>query len=192
MLIPKVKKRMIPMKAFKKHVHQDTVREAVTYHVKNEIPLSECVFRPHSEGFYKFYEEARIQYSNGNLIVENSFDIELMESDFGELVEYEGEEVPLDIPLREDKNPELNKPKRGGPAKFFVYVRNPKTDKINKVTFGQPGMPVDIDDPKARKSFAARHKCDTRNDKTKASYWSCRLPYYAKQLGLLGGGNFFW
>ena len=36
-----------------------------------------------------------------------------------------------------------------------------------------------------------RHKCDQQNDKTKASYWACRLPYYAKQLGLSGGGHFF-
>jgi hypothetical protein len=182
----------IIMKAFKDYIHQDTVRKAVTYHVERQIPLSECVFRPHSEGFYRFYEEARIQYFNGSLIIENSFDKELMKSDFGERAEYQGEEVPLDIPLCEEKDVELNKPKRGGPAKFFVYVRDPKTKNIKKVTFGQPGMPVDIDDLKARKSFAARHKCDTRNDKTKASYWSCRLPYYAKQLGLNGGGNFFW
>ena len=36
------------------------------------------------------------------------------------------------------------------------------------------------------------HKCDQQNDKTKAAYWACRLPRYAKQLGLSGGGSFFW
>ena len=45
---------------------------------------------------------------------------------------------------------------------------------------------------KARKSFAARHKCSQQKDKTTASYWACRLPHYAKQLGLSDGGNFFW
>ena len=49
-----------------------------------------------------------------------------------------------------------------------------------------------LDNPEARKSFVARHQCDTKNDKTKAGYWACRLPYYAKQLGLSGGGSFFW
>ena len=41
-------------------------------------------------------------------------------------------------------------------------------------------------------STIARHKCDTANDKTTARYWACRLPQYAKQLGLSDGGDFFW
>jgi hypothetical protein len=40
--------------------------------------------------------------------------------------------------------------------------------------------------------FAARHNCDTKTDKTKAGYWACRLPKYAKSLGLKGGGDYFW
>ena len=44
----------------------------------------------------------------------------------------------------------------------------------------------------ARKSFAARHKCDQQKDKTKAAYWACNMPRYADKLGLSGGGNFFW
>jgi len=51
---------------------------------------------------------------------------------------------------------------------------------------------VKFDDTKARASYVARHNCDTANDKTKPGYWSCRLPRYAKQLGLSGGGSFFW
>ena len=45
-------------------------------------------------------------------------------------------------------------------------------------------MKAKINDPEARKSFAARHKCDQKKDKTKAGYWACRLPRYAKALGL--------
>ena len=87
--------------------------------------------------------------------------------------------------LLEEKDVELNKPKRGGPKKFYVYVRDPQTKKIKKVTWGDTtGLKVKLNDPAARKSFAARHKCSTRNDKTKASYWACRLPRYAKELGL--------
>lgn len=178
------------MKKFGQHVHENVVKEAVDYHVKKDIPLSNCIFRLHSEGFYKFFEEARKQYDEGLLEVKNSFDKELLNSDIGERAEFEGDEVPLDIPIAEEV--ELNKPKRGGPKKFVVYTRDPQTKNIIKVAFGQPGMDVNIDDPDARKSFAARHKCDTRNDKTKPSYWACRLPYYAKSLGLSGGGNFFW
>ena len=105
---------------------------------------------------------------------------------------YEGKHVPLDKPMVEEE--ELNKPKKGGPKKFYVFVKD--GDKVKKVTFGAAGggayLSVKIDDPEARKNFAARHNCDTANDKTSARYWSCRLPYYAKDLGLKGGGNFFW
>jgi len=89
------------------------------------------------------------------------------------------------VTFSEEAEPELNKPKRGGSKKYYVYVRNPDTGNIKKVEWGDTtGLKVKINDPAARKSFAARHQCDTRNDKTKASYWACRLPRYAKSLGL--------
>ncbi len=114
--------------------------------------------------------------------------------DFGK---YEGKHVPLERPMvevSEDDDKEINKPKRGGSKKFYVYVKD--GDKVKKVSFGAKdggsNLSVKLDDPKARKNFANRHNCDTANDKLSARYWSCRLPYYAKDLGLTGGGNFFW
>jgi hypothetical protein len=87
------------------------------------------------------------------------------------------------------KNPPLNKPKRGGSKKFYVYVRDPKTKNIKKVSFGDTtGLSTKINNPKARQAFAARHKCAQKTDKTKASYWSCRIGRYWKQLG--GTKNF--
>jgi len=91
------------------------------------------------------------------------------------------------------KNPPLGKPKRGGSKKFYVYVRNPKTKKIKKVSFGDTtGLSTKINNPEARRAFAARHKCAQKTDKTKASYWSCRIGRYWKSLG--GSKNFsgFW
>lgn len=171
------------------------IHEAIEYHRKECIPFSENIFRMHSVNYYKLYTEAKKLYQNGELIVEDHFDRELLESDIGEFDIYEGESVPLDLPMleEEDKDVELNEPKRGGPKKFYVYVKDPSTGNVKKVTFGDTsGLKVKLDDPAARKSFAARHKCDQQKDKTKPAYWSCRLPYYAKQLGLSGGGNFFW
>jgi hypothetical protein len=184
---------MMKVKNLKQHIHEDTVYKGVRYHVSHQIPLSECVFRPHSEGFYRFYVEARKQFNEGKLEVTDSFDRELMETDIGERVDFNGEEVPLDIPLAEaDEDVELNSPKRGGNKKFYVYVKNDKGNVI-KVEFGDTsGLKAKIDDPEARKNFAARHQCDMKKDKTKPGYWACRLPYYAKQLGLSGGGAFFW
>jgi hypothetical protein len=83
------------------------------------------------------------------------------------------------------KTPALNKPKRGGSKKFYVYVRDPKTKKIKKVSFGMAGggLKAKLNNPKARQAFSKRHDCPNKKDKTKASYWSCRLPRYAKALG---------
>jgi hypothetical protein len=184
------------MKKLKQYIHESTVREGVHYHVENNIPISECIFRPHSEGFYRFFIEARRQYQAGELVVENRFDEELLNTDIGERAIYEGEDVPLDIPLAEaeynDRDVELNEPKRGGDKKFYVYVKNDKGNVIKVEFGGTTGLQAKIDDPEARKAFAARHNCDQKKDKTKPGYWSCRLPYYAKQLGLDGGGNYFW
>ena len=93
---------------------------------------------------------------------------------------------------KKKKDPPIGKPKRGGPKAYYVYVRDPKTKRIKKVTFGSGGLRAKIRNPKARKAFAARHKCSQKNDRTKASYWSCRLPRYAKQLGLGANMNTFW
>jgi len=114
--------------------------------------------------------------------------------DFGK---YEGRNVPLDRPMvevSEDENKEINKPKRGGAKKFYVYVKD--GDKVKKVSFGAKdggsNLSVKLKDPARRKAFADRHNCDTANDKLSARYWSCRLPSYADSLGLKGGGNYFW
>jgi len=72
------------------------------------------------------------------------------------------------------KKVKLNDPKSGGPKKWYVYVRNPKTGKIKKVSYGSPVMTAKWNDPEARKSFAARHQCEKKKDKTKAGYWACR------------------
>jgi hypothetical protein len=109
---------------------------------------------------------------------------------------YDGEHVPLDCPLVESEyqgtDVELNKPMVGGSKKYYVYVKNDKGNVI-KVSWGDTsGLKVKLNDKDARKSFAARHDCANKKDKTKAGYWACNLPRYAKQLGLSGGGNFFW
>lgn len=140
----------------------------------------------------------------------------IIETDIGQFDIFEGELVPLDCPMEEtepsifeklnlkgltheekdEKEKELNKPKRGGAKKFYVYVKDPSTGNVKKVSFGAKdggsNLSVKLDDPKARASFAARHNCSSQNDKTTPAYWSCRLPRYAKQLGLSGGGSFFW
>jgi hypothetical protein len=40
--------------------------------------------------------------------------------------------------------------------------------------FGDPNMAIRKNNPGARASFRARHKCSTAKDKTTARYWSCK------------------
>jgi len=71
----------------------------------------------------------------------------------------------------------LNKPFRTskGPKKFSVYVKNDKGNVV-KVNFGDPNMEIKRDDPARRKSFRARHQCDTKpGPRWKAKYWSCKM-----------------
>jgi hypothetical protein len=90
------------------------------------------------------------------------------------------------------KKVQLNKPKRGGSKKFYVYVMNPKTKKVKKVSFGAAGggqnLAVKIRDPKARRAFASRQNCDKKKNRLTPGYWSCNIGRYWKSLG--GGSNF--
>ena len=58
--------------------------------------------------------------------------------------------------------------------KFKVYVKD--GDSVKKVNFGAKGKKNRIkkNNPGARASFRARHKCDNKKDKTSAGYWSCK------------------
>ena len=86
------------------------------------------------------------------------------------------------------KKVQLNKPKRGGSKKYYVYVKNPKTGRVKKISFGDvTGLKTKSGNKKRAKSFAARHNCEKKNDKMKAGYWACRLPRY----GLVKGGKWW-
>ena len=112
------------------------------------------------------------------------------EEDYG--VGYDDEGLPLGEAEFKGKDVPLNKPKRGGSKAYYVYVRDPKTKKIKKVSFGSGGLRAKIKNKEARNAFAARHNCKNKKDRTKAGYWSCNLPRYAKVLGLGANMNTFW
>ena len=69
---------------------------------------------------------------------------------------------------------QLGKPMAGDVKKFKVYVKNDKGNVV-KVNFGQKGVKIKKNNPARRKSFRARHHCDTNpGPRWKARYWSCR------------------
>ena len=221
------------------------------YHLDNNLTLSECVYRYSSDSFIQLFAEARQAFRDGKIVLSEQ-DIQLLElTDIGEYGMYEGQKVPLDLPMINEekdevlhgyssettpegehevwaiyfdpktntynkkhkvptetvfgknakigrgsmdegeykgKNVPLNKPKRGGSKKFYVYTKNKKGNVV-KVSFGgTTGLNVKIDEPGARSSFAARHQCATKKDKTKPGYWACNIGRYWKSLG--GSKNF--
>ena len=171
--------------------------ESLKYHLKNNKPITENIFRPGSEAFYDVLKEARNHFDS-NKINLTGLDKDLFEStEIGKFAKFNGEIVPLDLPMEtieemneaeyKGKSVELNHPMRGGAKKYHVYVKNPKTGNVKKISFGDVhgGLTAKVSDPKARKNFAARHNCDTKKDKTKAGYWACRINKY----GHLWGGK---
>jgi len=70
----------------------------------------------------------------------------------------------------------FNKPKRtpSHPTKKFVVVAK-QGGKIKTIRFGDAKMKIKKNQPDRRKSFRARHKCDTDPpSKLTARYWSCK------------------
>lgn len=168
------------------------VSKNLKYHLDNNKPITENIFRPGSSSFYAILSEGRKLYES-NLISLCEIDKYLYDTtDIGKTDIYENKTVYLDVPMEsiealheaeyKGKEVELNHPMRnsGSGKKYYVYVKNPKTGKVIKISFGDQkgGLSVKISDPKARKSFAARHKCSTKKDKTKAGYWACRINRY--------------
>ena len=177
---------------------KSVVSQGLRYHLDNNIPLTENIYRPHSESFFDLINEVRELYFDGEIVL-NEEEVELIETDLGEkVILFNGQEVYLDIPLSEDfineaeyngKKVEIGKPRRnsGGGKKYVVYVKNPSTGRVKKISFGDVhgGLTAKVSNPKASKSFAARHQCDKKKDRLKAGYWACRL----NRFGHLWGGK---
>jgi hypothetical protein len=169
------------------------------YHIDNKKPLTENTFRYGSKAFLDLWAEARYLYSR-EAVDAYGLDKEIItETKLGEYGLFEGQIVPLDMPLLEEgevneaeyqgKKVPIGKPKRGGASgkKFYVYVMD--KGKVKKVSFGDSGgLSTKVNDPKARQAFAKRHNCAQKTDRTTAGYWSCRIGRYWKSLG--GSKNF--
>jgi hypothetical protein len=177
------------------------ISKNLDYHINNKITLSESVFRPYSDSYFNLVCEVRDLYNNGSIQLNRS-DKWLIETDLGKMVKLSsGEYVSLDCPYLmtdeellseaeyQGKKVKVGYPMRnsGGGKKYKVYVKNPSTGKIKKISFGDVhgGLTAKVSNPEARRGFAARHKCKDKKDRMKAGYWACRINRY----GHLWGGK---
>ena len=78
------------------------------------------------------------------------------------------------INYRGEKFSGYNKQKRtpGERKKFAVLAK--KGNQVKIVRYGDPEMKIKKFIAARRKSFRARHNCDTAKDKFTARYWSCK------------------
>jgi hypothetical protein len=186
------------------------------YHLDNKISLGEGLFRYGSDSYVKLYTEVKI-LKDLNVIKLNENDEELIKDFTNQSVIIEGERILLNLIVEDNgnyileegnkkskdkyKGKKTNSPTRGASGgkayKVFVPGCNTKTKSnprgIKKIQFGSGGLKAKLSNKEAKKSYNARHGCakGKHNDKCKAGYWSCRLPRYAKSLGLSGGGTWW-
>jgi hypothetical protein len=179
----------------------EKVSPNMLYHVYKKLSITENTFRYGSESFLDLWQEARWLHENKQILFDGADKQLLEETEIGTFDFYNGKLVPIDLLLEEvdleeadkkKKTPPIGKPKRGGSKKFYVYVRKPGGG-VKKISFGDTtGLSAKINNAKARSAFSKRHDCPNKKDRTKASYWSCRLPRYAKLLGLKSSYSGFW
>lgn len=163
-----------------------TLTEGIRWHLEEGVPFDSPVYRVGTQKYFSLIREAKKLYALGSYTPKSEFERDMLESDLGEMAIFEGAEVPLDLPFREEaleeakykgKEVELGKPKRGEGGRAYVYVRDPKSGNVKKVSFGS-SMPDAMGDSEAarkrRKSFGDRHNCADKKDRTKPGYWACR------------------
>ena len=169
-----------------------SISENLNWHLENKRQLTDNVFRPGSSSFFELIKEGRNIFEKKGSIFLDVDNILFEKTDIGKFDYYKNEIVPLDLPMINDfklneaeykgKDVKLEYPMRntGTGKKYYVYVKNPDTGNVKKIYFGdvKGGLTAKVNDEEARRSFAKRHKCHLKKDKTKPGYWACRLPRY--------------
>jgi len=173
------------------------VSESLQYHLDHGVGVERNVFRPGSSEFFGIFREARQLFREGKYKLHSEEEKEIIESDLGEFGMFGEQMVPLDFPMlmeqeedelidekkrrkkkkKKKKDPPIGKPMKnaGGGKKYKVYVRSP-SGRIKKISYGDSkgGLKGNWNSAEARKSFASRHNCADKKDRTKAGYWACR------------------
>jgi len=167
-----------------------SMTENMQYHIDNKKPLYETTITYGSSGYINLWAEARYLYLR-EIIDLTGIDLErITETDLGEYGMFEGQMVPLDMPMPDEelineaeyqgRKVQLGKPMQGDVKKFKVFVKNAK-GKVVKVNFGFGGtsakgkrMVIKDKNPKKRAAFRARHNCKNPGPRWKARYWSCK------------------
>jgi hypothetical protein len=85
------------------------ISENLQYHIKKQKPLSENIFRYGSTAFLNLWSESRKLLKENKIQITNVIDLEILtETDLGEYGMYEGQKVPLDLPMLNEAEYDFN------------------------------------------------------------------------------------
>ena len=76
------------------------ISEGLYYHIENNLPVNESIYRPQSAMFLKLFAEVRSLYDSGRVQLCESDKYYFDNTDIGTFGEYNGITVPLDLPRR--------------------------------------------------------------------------------------------
>jgi len=91
----------LPITARFNALEQVTVEEAIEYHLTENISFTENAFRSGSEMFFEMISEAKRLYKEGKYTPKDEWEKDMLESNIGEIAEFEGQQVVLDYPIEE-------------------------------------------------------------------------------------------
>lgn len=176
-----------------------SLSEGMSYHIGNNIPITDCVFRLGSDAYFDLIKEAKqLNKENRYSFTEEEQDFINENPDLGEWAYHEEENqlVPLDFPMYIEASQDLFEKKKakkkakgpigkpmknsGGGKKYKVYVKDPKSGNVRTITYGDSkgGLKGNWNSAEARSSFASRHNCAEKSKKPNrrltAGYWACR------------------
>lgn len=165
---------------FLNYSEYENISEGIKYHIRNNLSISESIYRIGSDSYCEMVNELRRLWKLGKIeLSENDqFIVENLKT--GTKAVYQGKDVVLDTP---EKTPS------GDNKQFQVYRDSGKKDDDGNIIakiikWGDPNLSVKNCDEEASKSFRARHKCSEKTDKDTPGWWACSVHRFWKQLGL--------
>lgn len=139
--------------------------DRVTHHTGSE--LKKGVSEGYTDGESK--KKPKMEKVNEDEVTFHCEEDELIEA-----LQWDEETTPIEEAEYQGRKVQLGKPTSGDVKKSKVYVKGP-SGRVVKVNFGDKNMTIKKNIPARRKSFRARHHCDTNpGPRWKARYWSCR------------------
>jgi hypothetical protein len=99
-------------------IAETKVSEGVTFHLENQIPISENIYRRGTDKYFELFQEFRKLSSSGNYSLNEEERHLIEDTEIGKFAMFEDEQVPLDFPMlneeevvdEDKKDPPIGKP----------------------------------------------------------------------------------